>query len=235
MTLEEIKNVLCINKELIEKLSHEYQQTKIKLKELTEKIKDTHEYKQYINDTSSEDKRQRLINTPIYTTFLKLKDNFDSIDEKIKDEQNKCTEEDFELAKTQTLCNHIFYRVGEGKKVCIKCGRVIGESKEEHKSIKEFRLSLLYIELSEYYKTITKEYDNVTEFLQNETLEHIVNETKEILNSHPNIDNERLQQILEKRISQKNIELIEDMYESDEKMNSELKENYNTYKKNAGK
>lgn len=130
-------------------------------------------------------------------------------------------------------CNHLFYQNSESKKVCIKCGLIHNEEKQENKcrTIKDLKIKFLYLDLYTYYKVGGRKYKVLLGMLQNEPLEHLTELTLDILKMHPNIDNELLQQKLEIAVAKENIVLIDSMFSNKRSMNSETRKMYNTYKK----
>lgn len=228
MSIEDLKLTFCQNEELIKELKETKQKLELKLKELAKQITELEEYKEYINDSDSEEKRLKLINTEKYKESLQIIEKIKIIKEKISEEETKLTKQEFEEVNEQAQCNHLFYVINDEEKVCIKCNYNSG-SKQANKSqnnIKNLRSKFLYIKLSS-----TTQDDYVTEFLQNETLEHLIDLTNEILKKYKTIDNERLQEKLEEKISEDNIKYIEGMYQNLEDMPEDTKESYESYKK----
>lgn len=232
MTLEEIKQLHCKDEKLIENLKLEYDKIKSILIKITKKIKKLEEYQQYINNQSKEN-QLKLINKEESKWFLKLKEKVDILEEQIKQEEEKCSEKDFEEANIKMSCNHLFYQNSEKEKTCIKCGLIHNEEEQENKckNIKDLRMRFLYLDLYMYYKVGEKKYKVLLGMLQNEPLEHLTELTFDILKIHPNTDNELLQQKLEIAVAKENIVLIDSMFSNKRSMNSETRKMYNTYKK----
>lgn len=227
MSIEELKLTFCKNETLINDLKETKHNLESRLKELVKEINELEEFKQYSNDSESEEKRLKLINTEQSKEFLEKREKLDNIKKKLQEEEMKLTEQEFEELLNQAQCNHLFYNVDGKEKVCIKCNRVAGtKDKENPHDIKELRLAYLYTEFS----SLENEAEQVTEFLQNETLEHLMVLTKKILRIYKNINNAELQRKLEEKISVENLEYINAMYESIEDMPEDTKESYNSYK-----
>lgn len=224
MSIEDLNLTFCQNEELIKELQETKEKLELKLKYLTKQITELEEYKEYINNSESEEKRLKLINTEMYKEFLETKQKLDKIKEKLSEEETKLTKQEFEEVVNKARCNHLFYKLDEEEKVCIKCNHIVGTKKTQN--IKELRSNFIYVELSS-----PNEDEYVTEFLQNEILEHLIDLTNEILKKYKTIDNEKLQEKLEEKISEDNIKYIEGMYQNPEDMPEDTKESYESYKK----
>jgi len=241
MTLEEIKSDFCKKEDFVEELRLQYEQYKKLLKEKSEKIPNLEEYKQYINDTKSEEKRLKLIETPTYKEFLKLKLELDEIEKRLKVEQTKCTEEEFEKIEKQAKCTHVFYRKSDNQKICIKCGYTTNfeentEQKDtEIRKIEKFLKTMLYSQLRSHYESDDKKCIDVTDIIQREDLEYINNLVLRIIRKYPNIDDIMLINKIEQEIAEQALEFIEGLKINNIEMSEEARENYEEYKKIARK
>ena len=231
MELENIKKILCQDEEKIQKLNFINKKLTDLLLQKTREIKKLKEYQQYIKEPCSEEKRQRLINTEKFQEFLKLKNISDKMKDRLEQEQKKFNKEEYEEINKKASCNHMFYQINATKKVCIKCGYIVGREKNRFNGIKGLKMSYLFIELSHYHKNTNKEYLHLSDLLQKESLRHIVYLTSKILEKYPKISNEMLHQRLEKEVAYLNIKLINDMYKNKKSNNFETLKIYNTYKK----
>lgn len=238
MTLDEIKNYFCMNGQLIVDLENKLNEIKEKIKELTPSLMELVEYINYINCDSKEKqhKQEILFNTELGKEIRKLTNQYEDIKSKIDKEKEKIGQFEFDLINRKKCCDHLYYLTESGDKVCIKCAcynSEIFETEEqaEDNRRRNYNRKLLDIELSSYYGSRVKEGTMVSDFIQNESLDYVLEATLKFLKINPNISNEELQKRLELLIAKLNVDFIEDMYPNKNDMTLDVKKSYESYKK----